>query len=110
TTRSFSATTTARASTATRRVTRSGRRPPCASADAAVFVAFRQQRTRIALLQNREIQSEGCVVIVGRHVEPLRTQTKVSRGEEPEILSARVPRRPHGVRQPISHLFRFACF
>ena len=77
-------------------------------ADASIFVAFRQQRTGFSFLQHREVQSKVFVVIVRSHVEPLRTQTKIGRSQKPEILSARIPRRPNGVGESISDLFRLA--
>ena len=78
------------------------------AADAAVFVALRQQRARLALLQHREIQPEVLLVVVRRHVEPLRLQAEIGRREEPQILAARVPRRPHRVGEAVGDLLRLA--
>ena len=57
-------------------------------------------------LEHREIQAEVLVVIVRRHVEPLRTQPEIGRREEPQILAAGVPHRPCRVRQAVGHLLR----
>ena len=73
-----------------------------------ILVALGQQRPRLAFLQHREVQTEVLVVIVRRHVEPLRLQAEVRRREEPEILAARVPRRPHRVGQAVGDLLRLA--
>src|SRR6185369_14912230 len=87
---------------------RSGLRTACARANAAIFIALRQQRACISFSQDREIEPEGWRVIVGGHVEPLRTQTEVGRREKPEILAACVPGRPNCVCEPIGNLFGLA--
>src|SRR6266404_4329103 len=81
-----------------------------ARADASVFVALRQQRTRIVLVQTRQVEPKVFIVIVRGHVQPLRAQTKIGRGEKPKVLSARVPYRPDSIGESISHLFGFPCF
>src|SRR5262249_14350266 len=78
------------------------------AAHAIVFIALRQERTGLAFLEDREIKPEVLVVIIRSHIEPLRSQSKIRRSEEPEIFSARVPGRPDGVGQPIGDLFRLA--
>ena len=85
-----------------------GRQGSPASADAPVFVAFREQRAGVAFLQHGEIQTKVFVVIVRSHVEPLRAQTKIGRGEKPQILAARIPRRPDCVGETVGYLFGFA--
>src|SRR5262245_48893276 len=78
------------------------------AAHTVVFIALRQERTRLAFLEDCEIKPEVLVMIIRSHIEPLRSQSKIRRSEEPEIFPARVPGRPDGVGQPIRDLFRLA--
>src|SRR5690349_21756267 len=95
------------AATATgRRIARARRRTSSSTANATILIALRQQRTLIALLQHREVETKVFVVIVRSHVEPLRTQTEIGRREEPQIFAARVPRRPHRIGESVSDLLR----
>lgn len=73
-----------------------------------VLVALRKKRARLTFLQHRKIQREVLVVVIRRHVEPLGSQPEVCRRKEPQILSTRVPRRPHRVGKPIGDLLRLA--
>ena len=73
-----------------------------------VLVTLGKERAGLALLQHREIQPEGLLAIVRRHVEPLRAKPVGRRREEPQVLAVGVPRGEHRVGQSVGHLLCLA--
>src|SRR5262249_15664512 len=47
------------------------------AAHTVVFIALRQERARLAFLEDCEIKPEVLVVIIRSHIEPLRSQSKI---------------------------------
>ena len=74
--------------------------------ESRILVGFRHQRRRLALLEDGEVQAERLFLLVRRHVEPLRRESEIRGREEPQVLAARIPGRPDGIRQAIGQLLR----
>src|SRR5688572_9968579 len=77
---------------------------------APVLIALRQQRCRLILIQDREVEPVVRLPVVRSHIEPLRTEAEIGRGEEPKIFAVRVPDRPYRVGEAVGDLFRLTRF
>ena len=73
-----------------------------------LLIAPRQERRRLVLVEQRQVEGARDRPVVGGHVEPAGVQAVVGGGQEVEVLAGLIPHRGDGVGHAVGELVRLA--